>query len=71
MANFSASNLVKAQAILNNNFSNPELRQQPAPILALGRRNNDIMMPSHSMLRTREDRPMWRLANFLQSTWIR
>ena len=58
MANFSASNLVKAQSILNQNFNNPELRLQPAPILALGRRNNDIMMPSHSMLRTREDRPI-------------
>lgn len=56
MANFTVSNLVQAQAILDENFQKPEIRQAPAPILALGRRNSNILIPSHDVLRTREDR---------------
>ena len=58
MPNFNSSNLVKAQALINQDFQNPEMRQQPAPVLALGQRNNEIITPSHSVLRTREDRPI-------------
>jgi len=56
MANFSSSNLVMAQALLIQDFQSPELRPQEAPILALGSRNNSILMQDHEMLRTREDR---------------
>lgn len=56
MANFSVSNLVQAQAILDENFQAPEMRQAPAPILQLGRQNADILIPGHETLRTREDR---------------
>jgi hypothetical protein len=58
MANFSISNLVKAQALLNANFQNPELRPQESPILSLGTRNSSILIQNHSELRTREDRPI-------------
>ena len=58
MANFSASNLVKAQAIINDRFNSPELRQRPSPIIQLGVRNNSILIPDHAQLRTREDRPI-------------
>lgn len=56
MANFVTSNLVQAQALLNDDFQKPEMRPAPAPILALGRRNAEILIPSHATLRTREDR---------------
>ena len=56
--NYIISNLVKAQAILNQNFQNPELRQQESPILSLGARNGSILLQDHSTLRTREDRPI-------------
>ena len=58
MANFTASNLVKAQALLNQDFQSPEMRPALAPILALGRRNSEILIPGHRVLRTREDRPI-------------
>ncbi|MDR1199987.1 MAG: hypothetical protein LBK94_13425 [Prevotellaceae bacterium] len=56
MANFSTSNLVKAQALLNERFQAPELREQQIPVLNLGRQNSEIIIPSHQTLRTREDR---------------
>jgi hypothetical protein len=58
MANFSISNLVKAQAILAERFTQPEMRSSAAPVTLLGRRNNDMLLPSHSVLRTREERPI-------------
>jgi hypothetical protein len=58
MPYFSASNLFKAQAIINDRFNSPELRQYPSPILDLGRRNTSILIPTHEQLRTREDRPI-------------
>ena len=58
MPNFSASNFVKAQAIINDRFNSPELRQRPCPIIELGVKNNSILMPDHTQLRTREDRPI-------------
>ena len=58
MANFTASNLVKAQALLNQNFQSSELRVQRSPILGLGLQNANILIPAHNELRTREDRPI-------------
>lgn len=58
MANFEVSNLVKAQTILNERFGAPEMRDRESTVLALGRRNAEIMIPSHTLLRTREDRPI-------------
>jgi hypothetical protein len=56
MANFNVSNLVQAQALLNERFQAPELREQEIPVLNLGRQNTEIIIPSHQTLRTREDR---------------
>jgi hypothetical protein len=56
MPNFNASNLVMAQALLNADFQSPELRQAPSPVLTLGQRNSQILIPGHLQLRTREDR---------------
>jgi hypothetical protein len=58
MANFTTSNLVKAQSLLNQDFQNPELRDQQVPVFELGRKNTEIIIPSHQALRTREDRPI-------------
>ena len=56
MSNFSPSNLVKAQAILKKNFSEPEMRKKQSAVLGLALKNNDVLIPSHKVLRTREDR---------------
>jgi hypothetical protein len=56
MANFSISNLVQAQAILSAPFQSPEMRRALSPILQLGSKNAEILIPSHKTLRTREDR---------------
>ncbi|MDH6304617.1 hypothetical protein M2459_001352 [Parabacteroides sp. PF5-5] len=58
MPNFNASNLVMAQALLNQDFQAPELRQAPSPVLTLGQKNSQILIPGHMQLRTREDRPI-------------
>ena len=58
MPNFTISNLVKAQAILAERFRQPEMRPPAAPVTLLGMRNNEMILPSHSTLRTREDRPV-------------
>jgi len=56
MANYSPSNLVKAQARLQMMFQNNELRfRTPATFLEF-LRNNSIMVPDYAQLRTREDR---------------
>lgn len=56
MANFSPSNLVKAQAILKKNFTEPEMRKKQSAVLGLALKNSDVLIPSHKVLRTREDR---------------
>lgn len=58
MANFTPSNLVKAQAILDQQFNQAEMRKRQSAALTLAMRNNDVLMPSHKILRTREDRPV-------------
>lgn len=56
MANFTPSNLVKAQAILKQQFNEAEMRKRQSAALGLAMKNNDVLIPSHKILRTREDR---------------
>lgn len=58
MANFSASNLVKAQARIKSNFNEAELRTKVAPATQLAMKNATILIPGHEELRKREDRPV-------------
>jgi len=56
MANYTPSNLVKAQAMLLNAFQTSETRfRKPQTFLEFVK-NGQIMFPSYEMLRTREDR---------------
>lgn len=56
MANFSASNLVKAQARLADRFKEHEMRTMQSPALMLAMKNQSALIPSHEAIRTREDR---------------
>jgi hypothetical protein len=56
MANFSPTNLVKAQALLQKKFSAPESRMKPSPVIMLGMGNSDLLIPGHQELRKRDDR---------------
>lgn len=56
MANFSPSNLLKAQAILKQQFNEAEMRKRQSAVLGVAMKNNDVLIPSHQQLRTREDR---------------
>lgn len=56
MANFTASNLVSAQAKIAARFQEPELRRKQNPALVLALKNLSATIPSHNELRTREDR---------------
>ena len=58
MANFSASNLIKAQARIQSMFTEAERRTKVSPALTLAMKNLSILIPSHEVLRTREDRPV-------------
>lgn len=58
MANFSPSNLVAAQTLLNAEFTSPEMREKILPTLAIGMRNKNPMIQNAEQLRTREDRPV-------------
>lgn len=58
MANFDASNLVKAQVLLSEKYAKPELRMKPAPAFGLLTGNSDYLMQDVTTLRTREDRPI-------------
>lgn len=58
MANFVASQLVAAQAKFIQNFDKWELRRKQNPALILALKNLSATMPSHTVLRTREDRPV-------------
>lgn len=58
MANFSASNLIKAQARIAQKFTAQEMRTKVSPALMLAMKNIAILIPSHEALRTREDRPV-------------
>jgi hypothetical protein len=62
MANFTASNLVAAQTTLVESFTNPEMREQVLPALALGLKNKDILIQSAEELRKREDRTVYAYA---------
>lgn len=56
MSNFTASNLVKAQAQLKQQFTASEMREQVLPALKLGLANGDPLIPNAAELRKREDR---------------
>lgn len=56
MANFSPTNLVKAQALLAKKYQAAENRFKATPVLSLGLSNRDALIPGHEGLRTREDR---------------
>lgn len=58
MPNFSATNLVKAQARLKKRFTEAELRKRQSAATILAQKNLDILIPSHEVLRKREDRPV-------------
>ncbi|TAN17231.1 MAG: hypothetical protein EPN37_07195 [Chitinophagaceae bacterium] len=58
MANFSVSNLVKAQARLADKFKNNEMRTMASPAIMLAMQNQTALIPSHEQLRVREDRPI-------------
>ena len=56
MANYTPSNLVKAQARLIGKFQSSEKRFADAPVWMEFLRQSEIMLPGYSELRTREDR---------------
>lgn len=56
MANFSPSNLLKAQVMLADKFKSPESRMKVSPVLNLGLKNIGITIPDAAELRKREDR---------------
>ena len=58
MANFTASNLVKAQTTLAEQFTQPEMREKMLPALTYGLKNKDILVKGVEELRKREDRPV-------------
>lgn len=58
MANYVASQLVAAQAKFKQRFQEPELRRKQNPALVLALKNLDATIPTHTELRTREDRPV-------------
>ena len=62
MANFSSSNLVAAQARLQEEFTRPEMREKVLPALRLGVGNSGILIPGVTELRKREDRPVYAYA---------
>lgn len=56
MPNYASANLVKAQTILTQRFNADEKRfRQPVTFLEF-RRQTEIMVPSHNLVRTRDDR---------------
>lgn len=67
MPNFLLTNLVKAQALLNERFTREtEMRGIQSPVTRLGLANADLLIPGAAVLRTREDRPIE--ANMLART---
>lgn len=58
MPNFSATNLVKAQAKLQQRYTDEEMRKKQSAAFMLAQRNLDVLIPSHQVLRTRDDRPI-------------
>lgn len=58
MANFSSSNLLKAQARIAQRFTAEELRTKIAPATTLALQNLSILIPDQNTIRTREDRPV-------------
>lgn len=56
MANFSPTNLVKAQVLLNKKYQAPENRMKVSPVVALGLQNQDFLIPGADAIKKREDR---------------
>ena len=56
MANFSPSNLVAAQLMVNARYQAPEARYKQTPVLELGLASANSLIPNAASLRTREDR---------------
>ena len=59
MANFTPSNLVAAQAMLQDKFKAPENRFKPSPVMSMGLKNQPILVQDYASLRTREDRAVY------------
>jgi len=59
MANFSPSNLVAAQSMLQDRFKAPENRFKPSPVMSMGLKNQGILIQDYASLRTREDRAVY------------
>lgn len=56
MPNYTLANHVKAQTLLTNQFAKNELRYRDPVVFKEFLRNRDIMVPSHTEVRKREDR---------------
>ena len=56
MPNYTTANLVKAQALLTQAFNAGELRFRDPVLFKAFLRSTEIMVPSHKVLRVREDR---------------
>lgn len=59
MANFSPSNLVAAQLMLQDKFKSPENRFKASPVMSMGLKNQGILVQDYQSLRTREDRALY------------
>jgi len=58
MANFSVSNLVTAQTMVNDMYAKPEMRMKPSPAFGLLASNDNFLVVEASTLKTRDDRPI-------------
>jgi hypothetical protein len=56
MANFTPSNLLKAQTMLTESFTEPEMREKILPSIQIGLKNKDVLVKGAEELRKREDR---------------
>lgn len=56
MANFTPSNLLTAQVLLADKYKAPEMRMKVTPALKMGLNNQNILIPSAQVIKTRDDR---------------
>lgn len=59
MANFSPSNLVAAQAMLQDRYKAPEARFKASPVIQLGLTNQSILIPGADALKVAEARTVY------------
>lgn len=66
MANYASANLTKAQTLLSQMFNAGEKAFRQPVVFNEFRKSAEIMIPSHNIVRTREDRPVE--VNYLKRT---